>query len=265
MTLKSRLSLRYSLLLRGNLAFRYMANFMILEIDSPNQDLLKIIVSAFAGAFFAFLLSILAYYYFQYREKRQKHKEALFQVDIVCNNLLIYIQGNLSEFKDLKIRYQRSINEKITIIPGNKPFKLLYDENLIIHLRNYELLNDYYSLGVKITTFNNDIEKLNESFEMFKSGLVNDTVTIETFMDTYQNLVSKIEKFENFLNALENIVLNLNAKVRILRLSKLSKIKQKVFSTKISKKKIENELVEMKKERETVKEKSRVFVSKVNK
>ncbi|GEM_PF-3406777 len=242
-----------------------MANFMILEIDSPNQDLLKIIVSAFAGAFFAFLLSILAYYYFQYREKRQKHKEALFQIDIVCNNLLIYIQGNLSEFKDLKIRYQRSINEKITIIPGNKPFKLLYDENLIIHLRNYELLNDYYSLGVKITTFNNDIEKLNESFEMFKSGLVNDTVTIATFMHTYQNFVSKIEKFENFLNALENIVLNLNAKVRILRLSKLSKIKQKVFSRKISKKKIENELVEIKKERETVEEKSRVFVSKVNK
>jgi len=122
-------------------------------------------ISAFVGAFFAFLFIKLSEYLSNNFVKVNKHKDSLLRMQQVLNIHLDEINSNLFELDQMIKDFNKM--DKIPIVTHCKANTINYDLSFIKNIINQDLLNEYFSYCMKLRKYNNDITNINNLYNIF--------------------------------------------------------------------------------------------------
>ena len=185
-------------------------------IDENIIEILKLLLPAFAGAFFAFLF---LRFFDRGKEKRAKRREnikALCRIELICNenynflnNSVYSIDQILKIFKEARERNQSPYSE-------NRLDKITNDKKILLDLLNNNFVNDYFSYTIMIEKHNNDVESINHFHESMKMARLTGQITPENYMENMTRFEDNIKMFKNLVFDSMNMTEEIIAKCRVL-------------------------------------------------
>lgn len=185
------------------------------------HDILKsvsfgIFLSAFLGAFFAFLFTRFGTLADKLFARKQKHRTALVGIEKQGNEYLNFIGDNLFVVNDYVAIANKNIASKQPFLYFNELHELPIDKTLASKLGNLDMVNDLFSLEASIVKINSSIRSLNRFREMMEQAFINKNIDLATYLANVRILVAKFAEIAVFLNDLEDENRKLIAKARVL-------------------------------------------------
>lgn len=234
--------------------FIFFSVFLIFN-SITNKELLSQTVSAFAGAFFAFLLLRLSDFFTGVYKRKVMHFNSLVMLETQLNEIGTIIDSNLyiiPEFINV-IASGKIYFNNLRIIPVDKShFEKLFD---------IDLMNELFSYQYDIRKINDDIQTLNTAYEDIKNAIIDKKNTPEGNKANTEMIISKLKLFNIFMAKLFDKTLLLLTRIRVqLREDMpLGTALQRYFirTIKPKEKEINNELNKLKNEIEESRVKSR--------
>lgn len=237
-------------------------------IDDKIFEIVKLLLSAFAGAFFAFLFLRFADRGKEKRAKRKDNIKALSRIQLICNenynflNDSVYsIEQILRVFKEARERNQSPFSE-------NRIDKITNDKNILLDLLNNDFVNDYFSYTVMIEKHNNDVDSINHFHESMKMARLTGQISPENYMANMARFEDNIKIFKKFCYDSMKTTTEIIAKCRVLLKSETT-LFRKIFPKdqqgydKKFMKKYEVELVLLKTEMEQITSSARDKIEKI--
>jgi hypothetical protein len=167
-------------------------------VDKETFEVIKLLLSAFAGAFFAFLFLKFADRGKEKRAKRKENIKALERIQLICNenynflNDSVYsIEQILRVFNEARVRNQSPFSE-------NRLDKLTNDKKIILDLLNNDFVNDYFSYTIMIEKHNNDVESINHFHGSMKMARLTGQLTPENYIANMERFEDNIKIFKKF-------------------------------------------------------------------
>jgi len=239
-----------------------------MNIEKDTFEIIKILLSAFAGAFFAFVFIWLSDKRKGKNEKKKGNIRALSKIQFICNNNYTVLNTTLYSISEILRVFKEAREQSKDPFSANRLDKIILDQDLLLDLSNIDFINDYFLFNRIIEKHNNDVENLNHFHDSMKSARLNNVITS-------QNYIENLSRFENNLKLFNKFVINLMdqtesivAKCRVLLKDETSFWKKLFRRTskgykKDFIKKYETELVLLRKEMKIVKDKSKAEIDKV--
>ena len=239
------------------------------------HDILKsvsfgIFLSAFLGAFFAFLFTRFGTLADKLFIRKQKHRTALVGIEKQGNEYQNFIGDNLFIVNDYVTIANKNIVNKQPFLYFNELHELPIDRTLVTKLGNLDMVNELFSLEASVAKINGSIRSLNRFREMMEQAFINKNIDLATYLANIETFIAKLAEIAVFLNDLESENKNLIAKARVLihRDNKsfyiflLGRVMKKKF-TKRQLKKVPSELEKLNKEIEETKSTDRKRIDKL--
>jgi len=179
------------------------------------SDLLKEydgIIGAFIGAFSAGIIASATLWYERKNkkeiEKQENKKETaliLRKIELRVSQLMNLNSDNEQSLKNL----QEAINR--TSIGNTHFHKISFDIDLLLKIKNVDLLNDLFDLGIDILKLNGDIERLEKDYHAIQNLLIAEKIT----PDHTKKLLKNIDKIQRFQRSISEDLKKAVTKIRI--------------------------------------------------
>ncbi len=229
-----------------------------------------IFLSAFLGAFFAFLFTRFGTLADKLFTRKQKHRTALVGIEKQGNEYQNFIGDNLFVINDYVTIANKNIANEQPFLYFNELHELPIDKTLATKLGNLDMVNDLFSIEASVVKINSSIRSLNRFREMMEQAFINKNIDLATYLANIKILIAKLAEIAVFLNDLEEENKNLVAKARVLihkgnksfYIFLLGRIMKKKF-TKRQLKKIPLELKKLNEEIEETKSTDRKRIDKL--
>lgn len=240
--------------------FIFFSVFLIFN-SLINKTLLSQTVSAFAGAFFAFLLLRLSDFLTGIYKREVMHFNSLVMLETQLNEIGTIVDDNLYVIQDFigVISSGRIYFNNLRSIPIDKThFEKLYDVSL---------MNELFSYQYEIRRINDDMKTLDKGYEDIKNAIIDRKNTPEGNKANTEMIIRKLKLFQIFMTKLYDKTLLLLSRVRVQLKKDIplgTKFQQYLIRTKILKQKeVELELNILKAEIEASKIKSREEINEL--
>jgi len=158
------------------------------------------VVAAAVGALIA---GLVAFFVSQANERVKRHRKRWFE----HRNALERLESLLNEITDIIAANRGNATKAIDAITKNdiglrivwsEPHTLPYDSSIRIMFLRIELINEFFSYGVKIRRLNNDTETICRAYSEMRSGLLRQDLSKNQYL---LSLTEFQKGLENLLNA----------------------------------------------------------------
>lgn len=177
--------------------------------DSLNQELLVQGVSAFAGAFFAFLFLRIADFLSKLYAREVKHYNSLVILETQLNEIGGIIHDNLYVLPN----FQRVITS------GNVYYNNLHqipvDKSHYESLYDIDLLNELFTYFYQVRKLNDDLETATNGYNDIKNALIQKHINPADYKVNAEMLAENLKTMEMFLTDLEERTTRLMARIRV--------------------------------------------------
>lgn len=173
-------------------------------------------ISAFLGAFIAFIFIRFAEFLDKIFKRMAKHRDALLSLQKLGNEYLNTIGDNIFVIDDFTKIAKKRLGQTPPFIYFNELHEFIYDKQLIKGLTNLEIANDLFSFEASVEKMNSSIRATNRFYLVIRDALVSGSITSESYSQNVNNLLGKLNELKGFLKDLEDEDLVLMTKVRIL-------------------------------------------------
>lgn len=246
----------YSILLAIIFAFFFIFTWKIFDrIFFMQSDYNIQFLSAFAGAFFAFLFIRIGDGLAKIYERAVKHYNGLVKLEYLLNTYLNEINDNifiLDSFKNTISKGGMCLDE----------FKALpVNDELLIELNNIELIRELFDLNVTINKLNRSMATVSRIYTELRLSHLDKKNNLQTFNFNIRGVLKNIDLLIISFNDLDIKTIRCLSKARI-RASKdrpfFTKISQYIsnIDSGIKEGELSNEIIKLRKEIEQVREKS---------
>jgi len=194
-------------------AFIFVFSVFIFQKIFFEQDVgyISVGLSAFMGAFFAFLFLRIAQWLDSLYAQRKEHFETLIKLEQLCNEYLGIIIENKAQIEDwvktLKLKNRW----------GNRLQKFPRDREICLKLKDFNLLNDTFRLDMEARRLNESIEIVFNRYKELDVDFRNKLMLPKTFSNNILVLLPRIEELLSFHNILDNQTKKVLAQTRILQ------------------------------------------------
>jgi len=183
------------------------------------RNLIQVSLSAFMGAFFAFLFFILAELLTKISERTNKHYNAMVKIEHRFNDYLNYISDNRFLIKNFIIALQKGV------IYINRFILLPIEEDITIELLDRPLINKIFSFNTDVRKMNNSMDTVNDIYDGIKKAYLEDK-NKDIYKKNSECVIKNLQDLNGFLKSLEEKTKNILVLVRIL-------LKDKPFTVRI--------------------------------
>lgn len=223
--------------------------------DLIQSESFGIFLSAFLGAFFAFLFTRFGTFADRLFARKQKHRTALVGIEKQGNEYQNFIGDNLFVVNDYVTIANKSVAEAQPFLYFNELHELPIDKTLATKLGNLDMINDLFDLEASVVKINSSIRSLNRFRETMEQAFINKNIELPAYLINVKSIITKHTEIAVFLNDLEKENKSLISKARVLIKASdnsfytfvLTRVMKKKF-TKSQLKKIPAELAELNKE-----------------
>ena len=184
--------------------------------DLSRLESLGIFLSAFLGAFFAFLFTRFGTLVDRLFSRRQKHRTGLVAIEKQGNEYQNLIGDNLFVVKDYTDIANRQLADKQPFIYFNELHELRIDKEIDFMLGNIDMVNELFSFEASVIKINSSIRSLNRFMSLMQDAFVNKNIDLETHLINVEIILSKLAEITIFLTDLERENQALIAKSRVL-------------------------------------------------
>jgi len=192
-----------------------LATILIETIKSANSesfDYFGVFLSAFGGAFFAFVFLKISEFLNNSHNINLQNISSLNKIQLMMNEHLDLISGNIYNINEFSSQIKKAQTEKFTLISPNQPSEIQFDDSIIINLNNEYLINELLSYKMKLYRCNSDSLSINKLVEFHMTALQQKAISSDSYMknlessDSYmKNLEICAKKYENIKKALESL------------------------------------------------------------
>jgi hypothetical protein len=175
---------------------------------------IQVSLSAFMGAFFAFLFTKLAELLTKISGRTQKHYNALVKIEQCFNDYLNYISDNRFLIKN----FIKSLKDGGIYIVR---FSLLpIEKDITLELLDLSLMNKIFSFNINVRKMNNSMETVNTMYDEIKKAYLEGVINHDDYKINSENIIKKLQDLDSFLISLEKKTIDILALVRILLIDK---------------------------------------------
>lgn len=229
-----------------------------------------IFLSAFLGAFFAYLFTRIGTLADRLFNRKQKHRTGLVAIEKQGNEYQNYIGDNLFVADDYIKIAKRRLTDKKPFIYFNELHELPIDKKIYPMIGNIDMVNELFSLEASVAKINSSIRSLNRFMGLIQDAFINQKIDLATYLVNVKIMIEKFAEITVFLHDLEEENKKLIAKTRVLLKTSnhsfyiflLSKLMRKKF-TKRQTKRFPLELKKLNKEIEDTKSNDRKRIDKL--
>ncbi|MCX6765763.1 MAG: hypothetical protein NT136_02280 [Candidatus Moranbacteria bacterium] len=209
-------------------SFIFVFGFFIFNKIFISNDIRYInsAISAFMGAFFAFLFIRLADALTRIYDRQVKHYNALVKIERICNRYLNVISDNIFIIDDFINIAQDAIEYNRPFVYFNVLHEFALDEEISVDLMNLDLVNEVFSFETSVDKMNGSINSTNRFYSEIKKAFIQKHIDFETYKINIEILIKKVAELKVFLEDLESENKKIVVKTRIL-------MKEKPIFTKI--------------------------------
>lgn len=175
-----------------------------------------IFLSAFLGAFFAFLFTRFGTLADKLFVRRQRHRTALVGIEKQGNEYQNLIGDNLFIINDFITIANKNLDDELPFLYFNELHELPIDKKLVNGLGNLDMINNLFNLEANVIKINSSINSLNKFRGVMEHAFINKNIDLPTYLANIRILILKFTEIAVFLNDLETENKNLIAKARIL-------------------------------------------------
>lgn len=143
-------------------------------------------ITAFMGAFFAFLFMRLADSIKEAKERRSLHIQSFTLLQFLLGDIATAIQSNAFQFGYFIQAHTQTVPDMHLMLTPNRPHALPFRDDALTHLKNTDLLNDILSFRVKIQQSSEDIVAFWDLHEKIRAAALS-TADIRTFFKDYSS------------------------------------------------------------------------------
>ncbi len=239
-----------------------------MNIEKETFEIIKILLSAFAGAFFAFVFLWLSDKRKVKNEKKKNNTRALSKIQFICNNNYSALNTTLYSISEILRVFKEAREQSKDPFSANRLDKIILDQDLLLELSNIDFLNDFFSFNRIIEKHNNDVENINHFHDSMKMARLNNVITSQNYIENLGRFENNLKLFNKFVIDLMEQTESIVAKCRVLLKDettfwkRILRITSKGYK-KDFRKKYEAELVLLRKEMKMVKDKSKEEIEKV--
>jgi len=176
-----------------------------------NIDYISSGLSAFMGAFFAFLFLRIAQWLDSLYVQRKEHFETLIKLEQLCNEYLGIVIENKVQIED----WIKALESKTRW--GNRLQKFPRDREICLKLKDFNLLNDTFRLDMEARRLNESIEIVFNRYKEVEVDFRNKLMSLETFSKNISILLPRIKELLSFHDILDNQTKKVLAQTRILQ------------------------------------------------
>ncbi len=177
----------------------------------------EIFISAFLGAFSAFLFFRMGEFINRVVQRKYTHLSALVKLDRALNENYDILNGNGYHYEMLRKQNKEAKAQNVPLFSGNRISPIFIDDQLLSDLVNIDYYNELFSYKTKIRRFNQDLESTFALLDMLKNSRINNIINDETYRVGQDNIFNKLSDISNFNNHLQNLTRELIAKARVLQ------------------------------------------------
>ena len=174
------------------------------------------IISAFAGAFFAFIFIRLSDILTRYYDRKKIHFNALVLLQHTCNDYLTVFDDNLFLVRDFKEKAEKIIDKNMPIIYPSKFLKADINKKIQIDLSNLDLINKLVSFNTNLFKMNTSIDTLNSTYESINTSFAEEKLNFEGYKQNVQFILSKTQELDTFLEKGAEEAIEIFATARVL-------------------------------------------------
>ncbi len=237
-------------------------------MDKQTFEIIKLLLSAFAGAFFAFIF-IWIFDRIKTRKGVQKSNiRTLNKIQFICNNNYSTLNTTVYSISEIIRVFNEARKQSQDPFSANRLDKIILDQDLLLDLSNVDFINDYFAFTRIIEKHNNDIDNLNHFHESMKMARLTGAISSENYIENLDRFERNLKLFKKFVIDLMNQTESIIAKSRVLLkdeatfIKKIFRITSKGYKKDFNKK-YESELVLLRAEMKMVKEKSKKEIDEV--
>ncbi len=192
---------------------------VLVEINKMifNESLISQLVSAFFGAFFAFMFMIILSKIKDGKDKKEKRINTLFRLQIILNEHLDINYRNLSAINGLIKIYENAMNKnKIRITNDSLENLNIYPD--ILYSLNYQILvNSIFSYKMDIDRLNTDINKCYNLYVLFRDSYINHKIKLSDYSINFGDYIEQLNIIKPFCIEIEYKLDIILARVRIYK------------------------------------------------
>lgn len=239
-----------------------------MNIGNENFEIIKLLLSAFAGAFFAFIFLWISDRVKAKKQNRKANIRALSKIQLICNSNYNSLNNTLYSINEILKVFKAAREQAKDPFSANRLDKIILDQDLLLDLLNVDFLNDYFSFTRSIEKHNDDIENINHFHESMKMARLSGVISSENYIENLTRFENNLKLFYRFVTELMDQTESIIAKARVLLkaettfVKKILRLSSKGYKKNFSKKYIA-EIEILKGEMKTVKEKSRKKIEEV--
>lgn len=191
--------------------FKFLDNIFF----NQNEQLVSSGISAFAGAFFAFLFLRLGEGLTKIYARHLKYYNALVKLEFLLNRNFNSISHNKSIINDFRNIISDTKNlRKIIVNPRHFKAFLSIDE-ILFSLIGQKTINNFFSYNFDISKLNEDFATINRWYaDLAKLSI--DTKDVDTYIHNLDYLEKHANALDKFLNKLDDRTKQRAAEVRVL-------------------------------------------------
>lgn len=172
------------------------------------------VISGFAGAFFAFLFIRLAFFCEKRHERKMINHKAFVRLEQFLQVNLGIISSNKFVIDDHLKTFRRMQKEGRILVNFNR-FNFFSISDILLDLLNIDLINDIFYYNNDLRKSNNSLKPINDFFDISRNDLMNNN-GIKSYLDNIPFIREQLDVQNIFLVDLDDVTINLLAKVRFL-------------------------------------------------
>lgn len=180
------------------------------NLPNPNYVLLTQGLSAFAGAFFAFLFLRLAEFLSRIHQRKVKHYNSLVLLETQLNELGGIIDDNLY----LIPSFRKAITSGL--IYFSKLRQLPIDKSYYENLYDVSLINDLFTHNYRLRKINDDIDSLAGGYADIKNAYIQHHIQLQDYLTNAKFSSELLKSLEAFLKDTGSHTIKLQAKIRLM-------------------------------------------------
>lgn len=157
------------------------------------------LISAFAGAFFAFLFIKIGELLTKIHERKRKNYNTLVYLEHIQNENFSIAHDILFVANDIIASSEKTFSEKNLYINFNNFDSLIIKNELLPDLLNTTLINRCVSLNTHARKINHSLQGTSKMYNQINDGVYKQTLPIETYLTNLKVIVDKLNELKNFV------------------------------------------------------------------
>jgi len=250
------------------------SNTLKLIKDNFGSSWQATLISAFAGAFFAFLFVKIGDFFTRIRNRKMKNHDTLVRLENTAQENLSIAFDNIFVAKDIIQTIEETLKTKNIVINFNSFNDIIFDNELLLNLLNIGLINEIFNLNIRARKINRSLASIIRFYNQINEGIFAKTIDIDSYRINLEIIKDKLGDMIKFVESWMQEDKKVAATIRVLmrkkrfnfdNLKKITFYPETLVKLKDVEGEVNKELEKLEKEIEEISKKSQERIDAISK